>query len=111
MNKNNRPYKITFRVSEAELLIIENLREFSGMSLSDLIRTALLTAEIKSPDIPLIDRDTYTELKRIGNNLNQVAKVLNSSATIGQEVRPALLSIESNISKLTLHLIQNDSQH
>jgi len=111
MSKQNRPIKITFRVSEAELFEIERLCRFAGMNTSDLVRIAVLTAKIKPADIPLIDQASFVELKRIGNNINQIARSINSGTFDMNLISTNIQSIRMNIEKLTKYLINHDSQN
>lgn len=111
MSKQKRPIKITFRVSKAELFEIERLSRFAGMNTSDLIRMAVLTAKIKPADIPLIDQASFVELKRIGNNINQIARGINTGAIDKNLILTNIQSIRMNIAMLTTYLINHDSQN
>ena len=110
MRKENRPIKITFRVSEAELFEIERLCIFAGINMSDLVRMAVLTAKIKPADIPLIDQASFVELKRIGNNINQIARGCNGGTMDENLILKNIHSIRTNIELLTKYLINNDSK-
>lgn len=110
MNKNNRNIKITFRVSEAEMIKIEQLSRFSNLQMSDLIREAIFTAKIKAPDIPLVDQQSFVELKRMGNNLNQIARSINSGNAESDLIIANIQSIKKNISQLTSYLVNHDSK-
>ena len=110
MSKQNRPIKITFRVSEAELFEIERLCRFAGMNMSDLVRMAVLTAKIKPADIPLVDQASFVELKRIGNNINQIARSINAGTIDGNLILTNIQSIRMNVEMLTKYLIHHDSQ-
>ena len=101
MSKQNRPIKITFRVSEAELF---------EMNMSDLVRMAVLTAKIKPADIPLVDQASFVELKRIGNNINQIARSINAGTIDGNLILTNIQSIRMNVEMLTKYLIHHDSQ-
>lgn len=111
MSKENRPIKITFRVSKAELMEIERLCKFAGLNTSDLIRMAVLTAKIKPADIPLVDQASFVELKRIGNNFNQIARSINAD-TIEQGVLLAnIQAIKNKLDMLTNYLVNHDSKN
>lgn len=110
MSKQNRPIKITFRVSEAELFEIERLCKFAGMSTSDLVRMAVLTAKIKPADIPLVDQASFVELKRIGN-INQIARSINAGSIDGNLILTNIQTIRMNFEGLTKYLINHDSQN
>lgn len=108
MNKTNRYLRLTFRVSEHEMQEIDKRCQYANLSVSDLLRMAVFTATIKSPQIPLVDQQSFVELKRIGTNLNQIAKAINSGFRDGDRLAPGIQSIEKNLDRLTKYLIHND---
>ena len=63
---------------EEEMLI--QLMAYSNQSGADVIRDIVFRERLLQPRIPLLDQKTYAELKRIGTNLNQIAKKLNANA-------------------------------
>lgn len=74
MNRT-RPKQIVIRVSEEELEQIKGKVEQSGKSQQQYIVEALTQKEVVNLDAV---KELYPELKRIGNNLNQIAKALNN---------------------------------
>lgn len=72
-------FKIRISAQERELIQVK--ADASGMSFSDFIRTAAGIADVK-PAVPAINRLAYGELIRIGSNLNQLARVANSSGQV-----------------------------
>lgn len=75
MNRT-RPKQIVIRVSEEELEKIKAKVEQSGKSQQQYIIEALTQQHITNTDGI---RELVPELKRVGNNLNQIAKALNST--------------------------------
>lgn len=73
MNRT-RPKQIVIRVSEEELAQIKEKVEQSGKSQQQYIIEALTQSNIVNLDGL---KEIYPELKRQGNNLNQIAKKLN----------------------------------
>ena len=76
MNKdNNRTEILTFRVTPEEKKLIETKALSSYRLVSMYLRDRALDKEII-----VIDgvKDVATELRRIGNNLNQITKAVNS---------------------------------
>lgn len=73
MNRT-RPKQIVIRVSEEELEQIKSKVEQSGKNQQQYIIEALTQKEVVNLDAV---KELYPELKRIGNNLNQIAKTLN----------------------------------
>lgn len=63
---------------EEEMLI--QLMAYSNQSGADVIRDIVFRERLLQPRIPILDQKTYAELKRIGTNMNQMAKKLNADA-------------------------------
>lgn len=91
MKMRKRPHQITFYIDDEEKINlkdrVEKVKKFSAISQSDFIRFAILQG-----DICIIEnlKDVTLELKRIGNNLNQLTtlahqkKVYNCKAELDQ---------------------------
>lgn len=85
MNKS-RPKKITFRLSETEYEQLQTRISESGLSCQDYLLRAVMNKTVQSnseikellPELKKIN----TELSRQGNNLNQIASVLNARGYI-----------------------------
>lgn len=75
MNRT-RPKQIVIRMSEEELEQIKAKVEQSGKSQQQYIIAALTGKQIINTDGI---KELVPELKRVGNNLNQIAKALNST--------------------------------
>ena len=73
MNRT-RPKQIVIRVSEEELMQIKEKVEQSGKNQQEYIIEALTQPTITNTDGI---KELIPELKRIGNNLNQIAHALN----------------------------------
>lgn len=73
-----RDTTIKFRVNEKELAHLNNLKNKAGIELGHLIRQELLRSEPRNNTLPKINNDALLELKKIGSNINQMAKILNS---------------------------------
>ena len=71
---------ITIRLDESEYALLQTRCKQSGLSTSNLVRYLLRTMIIQerpSPDYRILCR----EVDRIGNNINQIAKRVNSFQT------------------------------
>lgn len=67
------------RLSPSERKAMQEQADAVNLKLSEYIRVAGLNAIIRSPaKIPDLNRNIYIELGRIGENINQIAKVLNT---------------------------------
>ena len=81
MNKS-RPKQVIFRLSETEYEQLQTRIAESGLSSQEYIRRAVLNKTVQSntelkemlPELKKVS----TELSRQGNNLNQIATVLNA---------------------------------
>lgn len=70
-----RPNRIVFHLTDYEVEMLDVLVQLSGMSKQEYIRHAVLEQEIHNVDGL---KEMLPEMKRIGNNLNQIAKALNT---------------------------------
>jgi hypothetical protein len=76
MNKT-RPKQLSFRVSEEEYQQLQEKISESGKNQQEYILSCVLEKQIVNTDGI---KELLPELKRIGNNLNQIAKALNGTA-------------------------------
>lgn len=89
--------QINLRLSESEAEAIRNRAQASGLSLSAYMRRCALSG---APSLVLDTRELkpfYTELRRCGNNVNQIARALNARGVGGAssaEVSKALTALE-----------------
>lgn len=84
----------TIRFTEDEYAKIQQQLDTANISFSVFARSALLHKKIKLP----IERELLTELSRIGNNLNQIAKAVNSQER--RAVLTELVEIEKQLKEL-----------
>lgn len=87
MSKKGRPKKQehelrnarlpAVRLTTAERIDLEAKAAASGVDLSEWVRQQLTAAPIRRMTSQRLDASLITELSRIGNNLNQVARSLN----------------------------------
>ena len=69
---------------------LDQLSQESGLSLSDTVRACISGTEIRQRQDAEI-KDLYTEINRIGNNINQIARSVNAGIADAEDVRQALL--------------------
>jgi hypothetical protein len=101
--KEKRKARFTFRMTEREEEMLIQLMRYSNQSGAEVIRDIVFKERLLQPKIPVLDQKTYGELKRIGNNLNQVAKKLNANATapeIEKTVKELKITINQILNKL-----------
>ena len=88
------------RVRPDELHRVEQLARDAGKTQSDFIRDAALLGRIQIKRYRAPDPDIINQLQRIGNNLNQIARVCNTTGEsrraknielhIAEDLRPVL---------------------
>ena len=71
-----RRWKISQSYTDAEFANLEKQAAEHSLSESELIRRSILNIKITA--ISQISKDALVELNRIGNNINQIAKVANA---------------------------------
>jgi hypothetical protein len=69
---------MSFRVDEKSAKKLEELKRKTKLKKSKIIRKLILGASLSAPPIIL----PTSELNRIGNNINQLARVANSTGEI-----------------------------
>ena len=84
----------TLRFSQKEYEKINEELQNANITFSDFARSAILKKKIILP----IEKDLLYELNKIGNNMNQIARAINSNEKI--EVLKMLVSIQNKISEL-----------
>ncbi|MBM5152235.1 plasmid mobilization relaxosome protein MobC, partial [Vibrio parahaemolyticus] len=93
MTRENRSKTIKFRVTQAEFDLIEANR--GSFSMSDYMRkTALKAGKIKQKQVVLIDPKLLSSISRIGNLLNQIARVANTHAKSGYPMEAARVTLQ-----------------
>ena len=100
-----RNVTLTIRVTEAEKAAIAAKARRAKLSLTDYIVTFSRQVERKPPpDLsPLL-----LELKRIGNNLNQIAAKVNSGVTYIPDLS-AVMDSQNKIHNQLLSMMENES--
>jgi hypothetical protein len=94
--KNEKRKNFPLRLSPSERIALEEKAESAGLKLSSYLRQAGLNKSIlnKTKSVPEINRATYVELGRIGNNINQMTKTAHKSLQRGMvcKIDPTELS-------------------
>ncbi len=95
--KKNREEYLNIRVSKEEKEQIKKIAKSLGVSVSTYTRKSLLKEHITSKT----DIQTIFEIKKIGVNLNQLAKHINT-LPIDEEIERSLVFIKEYIDELKL---------
>ena len=80
---------LSVRMTEKERKHLDELAEKSGLSLSNTIRACINGTELRERQSAEI-KDLYTEINRIGTNINQIARKINAGIGTKDDVREAL---------------------
>ena len=82
MEKRERQNRLTLRLSDDELYILEQKFKISNMkSKSSFLRHLILYGYVYDVDYSEL-REYNTTLSRIGNSLNQIAKRMNATGSV-----------------------------
>lgn len=78
-----RTVRVTFRLTKQEAELLE--KYCNSVDRSRFIRAAIFNYPMPRPRtmLPQIDRETYLELARIGNNINQQSRSMNEAIKLG----------------------------
>lgn len=81
-----RANKVTFRVTENEFFELHRKARVTGFSLEAYLRHCCFVKD----KIVVLNSDTvhsvYTELNKVGSNINQIARIANSQKSISQKM-------------------------
>lgn len=106
MTDEKRTKSIKIRVTENEFSALNELKEKSGFSmLAEYMRSVSLNLELSAKqEYPKIDPVLQRQLSGIGNNLNQIARQVNSSefkAGDCLQIISYLASIDNNLKQIS----------
>ncbi|MBR1676117.1 MAG: DUF1778 domain-containing protein [Clostridia bacterium] len=92
MTNRKRPYAYTFRATEREREIIDEKLKASGLTMTDFIIKAITE---KSVIVFENAGETLNELKRQGNNLNQLVKNNYYGMAMKRELSTCIAELKS----------------
>ncbi|BAZ36771.1 hypothetical protein NIES4101_26910 (plasmid) [Calothrix sp. NIES-4101] len=82
------------RVSEVEFEMIHSRASQAGLSCSELFRRNALLRPLPKRTTKIAVQ-TYVELGKIGNNINQLTKAANTAIALGQKPRIDMAKLEA----------------
>jgi Bacterial mobilisation protein (MobC) len=94
---------INIRLTPSEHLHWQLLAHSSGLSVSELIRTAMGKVRTWTAPDRELEKEKIRQLARIGNNLNQIARWANTYKSAAEEIEVVshLVAIELALSSLS----------
>ncbi len=95
--KHNRINRITIRLNDSEINNLEFKASMSGVSRSVYIRHIILYSK---PPIHKFDKAMVNQLSRVGSNLNQITKHVNTTKSIDSIVLKRIIEISNSINSL-----------
>ena len=91
-----RMIKISVRLNEQEHTHLKRLSETTGLKMEPLVRQLILGRELK-PRPPENLAALLWQMSAMGNNINQIAKVANSSKFIRSEDMEAIQKMQDEL--------------
>lgn len=74
-----RRVQIVVKLNKGEYMQLRELMAYAEQNASEVVRQLVFKQRILKPRTPLLDAQTYTQLRRIGNNLNQYVKAVHQT--------------------------------
>ena len=90
---------ISFRVTVRERERLDRLAAEAGLTRSDFVRACVSGKEIRQRQGAEIGQ-LYTEINRIGNNINQIARSVNAGIADAKDAREALFLLRKVYEKM-----------
>lgn len=111
MENRERNIQLKIRLTEKEReLFEEKMRKAKCKTMSHFIRRCVLEKEINVVDLNPF-RDLQWEISKVGNNINQIAKVANTNAIIYKNdiknMQEDLDNLSKSLCKLYSELLKN----
>ncbi|ACK68454.1 conserved hypothetical protein (plasmid) [Rippkaea orientalis PCC 8801] len=108
-NPENKDKVVSLRFRESELKNLDEQASSVNLSRSAYITRKLQGLPVLPARVPPVNWEAYRELggisaqlSALGNNINQIAKVLNTAKQQGQPLPPSLPSPDSLIEAISL---------
>lgn len=105
--KEKKSIKFSFKMDEGEYEQLAKLCEYSDLSASEVIRSCVFKNRLPKARTPILEKQTYLELKKIGTNINQIAKHYNSNIPVPSDKLAAFQALQEKLN-LLIKLLVND---
>ena len=99
MMKQNKRNKFTIRLDDNELNQVNLNASISGLNKSSYIRHVLINTK---PPIHKFDKAMIIQVAKIGNNINQIAKHVNTDKVIDGVVLKQIIDVNKKLDDLML---------
>ena len=94
-------------MTEEEMEFLGKLSEYADLPPAEVIRASVFKNRLPQAKVPLLDRQSYLELKRIGNNINQIARHYNSRITVPEHRLKTFESLSGKLDTLIKALLDD----
>lgn len=74
-----RDIQIVVKLNRNEYMQLRNLMAYAEKNASEVVRQLVFKQRVLQPRTALLDAQTYTQLRRVGNNLNQFVKAVHQT--------------------------------
>ena len=98
-------FQINIRVTLDEQLQIEEYSKSYGLSVTQFIRIRSLKKQLPKFSMSGLNRDYLIELSRIGNNINQMAKLANQGNPNLKGLEVDLLNLKEKLNTIKNQLL------
>ena len=98
MAKEKKETQIHLRISERDAALMRERAQAAGLGLSAYVRRCALSGGAPAPAADARElRPIYTELRRCGNNINQIARTVNARGFASGEDIAAITAAQETI--------------
>ena len=94
-------------MTEEEMEFLGKLSEYSDLPPAEVIRSSVFKNRLPKAKVPILDKHTYFELKKIGNNINQIARHYNSRITVPEHRLKAFDSLSDKLDSIIKALLND----
>ena len=99
MNHRKFPHKVSVRLSDSQKEKLELNASLAGLKVSAYIRHIMSNAR---PPIHKFDKAMIIQVAKIGNNINQIAKHVNTDKVIDGVVLKQIIDVNKKLDDLML---------
>tara|TARA_R110002012_G_scaffold300941_1_gene500986 strand:+ start:9564 stop:9911 length:348 start_codon:yes stop_codon:yes gene_type:complete len=100
--------QVNVRMTTDDYLKVSVSAETIGLSIAEYIRRIITKKPLPKKRVSPSDRKLFVELSRVGNNLNQIAKVVNSGIRDPFSIHRQLEEVKTVLQYLKSNITNND---
>ena len=100
--------QVNIRMTTDDYLKVSVNAETVGLSITEYIRRKITKKSLPKKKVSPLDRKLFVELSRMGNNLNQLAKVSNAGIRDPFNINKQLAEVKVLLQYLKSNIANND---